>query len=81
MMPIYQIVHWKPQDYIILQRDCMPLGALLPNLHVSMQTTTKSASRQQWLFLWAFMGDSYTIVRQQIYDDEQIQVSLKFPSS
>ena len=57
------------------------MGALLPNLHVYMQTTTKSASRQQWLFLWAIMGDLDTIVRQQIYDDEQIQVSLKFPSS
>ena len=57
------------------------MGALLPNLHISMQTTTKSASRQQWLFLWVIMGDLDTTVQQQIYDDEQKQVSLKFQSS
>ena len=46
-----------------------------------MQTTAKSASRQQWLFLWVIMGDLDTTVQQQIYDDEQRQVSLKFPNS
>ena len=70
MIPNDYIVHWRPQDYNFTTW-LHAMGELLPNLHISMQTTTKSASRQRWLFLWVITGDLDTTVGRQIYDEQK----------